>query len=233
MLAGWPTGSARGAVPERADDRAAPPRYQRADVPTIRSEVRNILADSRFRARKTLAEWLMETLTRWLRFPQIGKGGWSQIVFWGILVWCVLTLAAILVHWGWVIWTWLGLRGGRARADAAAVAHEDLLERSPDQLRGLMRRLVEQGDFRQAVAVMLVSLLRRLDDLQVVRFHRSKTNGDYVREYPAGTLGRDVFNRLVLAHEKIAYGAAPCRRAEYEQVRQMCDEIQTHAPQRP
>jgi hypothetical protein len=102
------------------------------------------------------------------------------------------------------------------------------------ELRGLMGRLANQGAFREAVSVMMLALVRWLEHLDILRFHHSKTNGDYVREYGAGRWGREDFRRFVIAFDASVYSGAPCGRDAYESLNAIfertisCTDPRTH-----
>lgn len=192
--------------------------FERSDAETIRAHTREILSDPQFAPRKTLLQWLSEKLSAW-KGPT-GKWdpwsrGWRSILFWIFLIWGTATILFILGHMGWTLAVFLrgrfrggrfSLRQPRFRREHAASYHDLLLA---------MRRRAEQGAFRDALGIMMVALLHWLDEAAVLRFHPSKTNGDYVREYPASRPTRDAFRRFVRAFDQMIYGAAPCEREEY------------------
>ena len=55
---------------------------------------------------------------------------------------------------------------------------------------GLLLYLADNAG-EQFFDLPLVALLRRLDALKVLHFHKSKTNGEYLREYPGQRAGRE------------------------------------------
>ena len=207
-------------------------RYDRPDTDTIRLETHNILTDSRFAPRKSFwqafLQWLGDKLSNW-KVPKLPRGlAWLLMVV--LLTWSVLTLVAILVHLGWTVYVlWRGRASGPA-PDAqgngfgarACESYEDLIAR--------MRELAGKGAFYDAIAVMMIALLRWLDRASVLRFHQSKTNGDYVHEYPADSPTRDQFGHFVLTFDETIYGGGACGRQVYQQIHsmfeQICDRVQ-------
>ena len=213
----WPLFAA-GLVAAQA---AEPRPFRRPEADAIRLEVRNILSDPRYAPRRSFREWLFEKLSN-LEKPDVQLGGFRTFLFWFFLVWLILALLAILGHLAWTLLTlWRGLSGtgrqsrlsisARSREETRALCYSDLLS--------LTSELARQGAFRDAIGVMIVALLRRLDEWAVVRFHESKTSGDYVREYPVDRRGRGVFRQFVLAADQAVYGTKPCRAETYSEMK--------------
>jgi hypothetical protein len=92
-----------------------------------------------------------------------------------------------------------------------------------------MQWLADHNLFRQAISVMMLVLLRGLDRAGTLRFHRSKTNGDYVGEYPAGVPGRDEFRRFSLSFDVLVYGCAPCEQETYQRMRSLFEQVRDDA----
>jgi len=113
-----------------------------------------------------------------------------------------------------------GLAGGEASA-------------SYDDLQARMRVLAAKGAFRPALGVMMVALLRWLDRAGVVKFHASKTNGDYLRDYARARAGAGYFRRFVLAFDAIAYGGVTCGPRTYERMLDLFEEIRHDVAQEP
>lgn len=224
--------STGGAPAVDARQTGQPVRFKRPDALTIRETTRGILADPRFAPRKTFMQWLFEKLSSW-RVPRPDMDeGWVRVLLWIIVAWCVVALVAILGHLVWTLATlWRsrvprsGLHTQRFRPDAGRSL-------SSVDLRSEMLRLAQRGAFREAIGLMTVGLLRRLDDAGVLRFHESKTNGDYVFEYPWQRPGRDDFRRFVLSVDGVIYGGAPCGEETYGQLLTLQEEIVGHARRR-
>jgi hypothetical protein len=212
---------------------AEPAQFERADVATIRQTTRDILADPRYAPRRSFWQWLAESLSRWQgRGPHLppGLGAFLETV---LVLWCLAALVAILVH---IVWTIVMMvragrlvpgRGGRAglRGRQEPVSYEDLLAR--------MHALAGQGAFREALGAMMVALLRWLDRAGVLRFHTSKTNGDYLRDYPRARAGSGYFRRFVLAFDAMVYGGAACGPQVYERMFELFTEIQHDVQEEP
>jgi hypothetical protein len=209
---------------------SAPADYARADAETIRSHLEDILSDPRFAAHKTLWEWLREKLRRW-GVPDLSPE-WANFIAWAVAAWCLLSLLAILGDLGWTIWLLLRpekrtsiaeVPGGSERYENASF--EQLWERSA----GLARA----GEFRAAIGVLLVALLRRLDTLKVLHFHKSKTNGEYVREYPGERAGRREFVQFITAFERSIYGGSEVAGPAYNTMSTLAQQVLRDASEKP
>ena len=189
--------------------------YPRTDVDTIRTCTQEIVAHPRFAPRMTVRQWLIEKLGRWdapdMDLPE-GVGTFLSTV---ITIWCLLTLVAILAHFVWTIW--LFARPARTRTgDGLGGGSEAQEITSPDELWLYSQRLAQTGAYRGAVGVLLVALLRRLEAMKVLSFHKSKTNGEYVREFPAQRAGRQEFAQFVMTFERSIYGGLDIRGQTYD-----------------
>jgi hypothetical protein len=231
FLSGLVTSMGDGAEESGASG-AQPGRFDRPPPDTIRTEIHNVLADRRFSHGKTFMQWLVETLAKW--WPE-SKGaapsGWGKILLIALLVWCVLTLIAILIHFVWTLTVLLGgfSRGSRLRSRHPMYFKEQT--RSLAELRELSFNLAREGRFREALGVLMGALLRLLDDAQIVRFHESKTNGDYVREYGPSKAGRDTFRGFVLTFDRLIYGGFACGADQYESMNSLFEQVLVHVRQ--
>jgi hypothetical protein len=205
--------------------------FDRADGETIRQAARDILAQPRFHRQPSFWEWLLDKLGDW-RLPGLDLDwgpGWGQFLMWFIILWCVLTLVAILIHFAWTLAVLL--RGRREAADAARgkLPHfARLVGLSEAELEAMRERLLREGHWREAISVLMVLLLKRLDAGGVVRFHESKTNGDYVREFPPVRGGRDAFRRFVREFDATVYRGVPCDRRTYEHMGALFEACASH-----
>ncbi|MCK4822206.1 hypothetical protein KA005_40965, partial [bacterium] len=72
--------------------------FNRADVETIKIHTHQILSEQDFAPKKMFRQWLGEKLFKW-KGPKFDLGrGWTTIICWIIIIWCILTLIAILIH---------------------------------------------------------------------------------------------------------------------------------------
>jgi hypothetical protein len=182
-----------------------PVRYERPDAQTVKACTRQIVSDPRFARRISFGEWLADKLAHG-RDPGAKLPGWlGEGLLWTIIIWCVLTLLAILAHLMWTIW--LLVRPARHSVGTENSPRPDWYDAATaEQLWQRSAELAQRGAFREAMGVLSLALLRKLESMQVLRFHKSKTNGEYVREYPPQRAGRREFARFVATFERSIYG---------------------------
>jgi hypothetical protein len=213
-----------------------PPRFSRPAVPVIRQTTQKILDDPQLAPRKTfwqiIYEWF-ESKFKDAHFPRLSEG-LASVLLWSLILWCILALLAILCHLAWTILTLLRKRSGRV---SGAWSHLTLL--SPEQnmtYEELMARITElsaRGEFRQAAALLMIALFKHLDQVGLVCFHESKTNGDYLREFPTNHLGRTELRQLALAFDETVYGGKNCDLPTYRQLYAFFERIQIHVGHQP
>ncbi len=189
--------------------------YQRPEAETIATLTDELVSDPEFMPRKTFMQWLNGKLRKWDR-PNLGlPEGIGKVVLFVVMLWCVLALLAILAHLGWTIWLWTRSAGGRTGAASDRDLPVDEITCS-DRLWERSRELARSGAFREAIGVVLLALLRQLEAREIVSFHKSKTNGEYVAEYPSDLCGCKEFMKFIGAFERTIYGGLPVARPTYE-----------------
>ncbi|MBN1918627.1 MAG: DUF4129 domain-containing protein [Verrucomicrobia bacterium] len=209
--------------------------YERPSAEQIRSNAKDILSQPRFAPRASLyerfARWLGDKLAA-LRLPGFGLGPVGSVLAWILVIWACLTLVAILAHMGWHIA--LLLRRSRTLSIGFGDTDSDRLnQHSFEELTATMRELAAKERFREAIRAMMAALLRWLDDGDVVRLHRSKTNGDYVREFPSSSQARSTFRGFVSAFDSTVYGNARCDRAAYARMNEQFERVMGYVGEQP
>jgi hypothetical protein len=233
LALGWWSGRAWSAPAPRAGaaaPSAGPAGYPRASAEVIRAETGKILSDPRFRPRKSIWQRLSEWLEGWqlpqLRLPK----GWGDFLAWVVLVWGALTLAAILGHLVWTVVTLVRGRSGRGAGSRLRRPHfRPDRPTSYEELCRRMSELARAGQLRAAVGVMMLALLRWLEGAGLVRLHASKTNGDYLREFPLSGRGRDEFHRFVSDFDGVIYGGPSCTPQAYRQLNLLFQQVRLGA----
>jgi Domain of unknown function (DUF4129) len=214
----------------RARTRPAPSDYARADAATIRTHVQKILSDPRFAPHKTFWQWLQEKLVRW-EGPHLPKVV-TKVIEWVVIVWCIFTLLAIFAHLTWTIWLLARPQRG-SPGSALPAGSEDYENASFEELWERSAELARRGAFRAAVGVLLVALLRQLEALKVLHLHKSKTNGEYVREYPGQRAGRQEFVQFVAAFERSIYGGSEVAGPTYTTLTALAQQVVSNASSKP
>jgi hypothetical protein len=217
--AAWVAWVPAGAAPT---DRTS--QYERPDAQTIKDHTRQILSDPQFAPRKTFAQWLQEKLRRWDRPDVRLPRGIGTFLLWAVIAWCLLALLAIFIHFLWTIWVLV--RRPQISGIPLGAEGSVLYERwSFEQLWQKSQDLAQRGAYRDAAGVLLLALLRRLDASRVLRFHTSKTNGEYLREYPGQAPGRSQFAQFVAAFERSIYGGLEVPKQTYETMNSLAERI--------
>lgn len=146
----------------------------------------------------------------------------------------VLSLLAVL---GYLLWRTLGGRLGRegARREVRYLQGEDaeLLLLPPDELRQRAEGFAANGDFRQALRHMYLSLLLQLDSRGVWRYDTRRTNWEHIRALrrnPQRSALIDPLSDITRRFDRVRYGDAACDAeawnrfaADVEQVQQLAD----------
>jgi hypothetical protein len=136
----------------------------------------------------------------------------SPILFWLILIGCLLALAALIALMVYQIRT--AFAGGPARA----APHE----RDAQRLRLSVAHREESdrraavGDYTEAVRFLFLALVYRLDERGRVSFHKDYTNREYLDLVGERLHVRDALRVLVDTLDDHWYAQRPCDRAQYE-----------------
>jgi hypothetical protein len=157
-------------------------------------------------------------------FQRIGAvlKGMPEWLFWVILVWMVLTLAAILAH---LMYTLVMLLRGtssplRANPKGSGLGGELLGIRDLDfdTVYAEARRLLAAGDWPAATRYFYVAAILWLDRQGWIVFKRSKTNRDYIDELAPRARIQGSFRRLTADFEPIVYGGFSPRSSTIHQM---------------
>ena len=144
-----------------------------------------------------------------------------------LVAWCLL--AALVVGTGvWVAWILGkdGLAGGRSKVDQSLASDERLLERVrhlPQELqrenldyRAEAERLMQSGDFEQAIVLLFAYQLLILDRSACLRLNRGKTNRQYLQETRfANPQASEWFSSVVKLFESSYFGRRVIEASEF------------------
>lgn len=174
------------------------------DEPPIRDALAEVYRRPEFLSaeRKTLLEALGEWLNRWLGDVGGSTPAWLDNVLYGLLAAIgALLLARIAV----AVWRLL------PRPDRSAPAAVEAAG-SPDASahRHAARETAARGDYVAAVRALYLYAIARLHAQGRVRFHESKTAGDYLREVGRAPGGSETFGRFLREVERVWFGGRPC-----------------------
>gem|GEM_PF-3209218 len=222
IIAGLWLGAAGSAPTTPADQ------FERPDTATIRNTTRNILESPAFSPHKSFRQWLMEKLILGLPRNIDRFSGVGQVIFWILLVWCILTLIAILTHFIWTIVMMVKGRSGPIPPGKRRPHFMSEQNLTYPQLLDKTNRSARQGAYRQALGLMMLALLRRLEAAGILHYHQSKTNGDYLREYQTDQPQINNFKRFVQDFEGLVYGGGYCEYSHYQRLRVLFEQIGRH-----
>ena len=204
--------------------------YGRADSPTIRDKARKILSSSRFAEKWSFQKWLAQQIQKLMSsLSDLSTAG--HVVFWIVIVWCVLALLAILAHAVWTIYLACRRTRSAPRPMLSSISERfgQFAGMTYEQLLAEMERLAGAGEFGQAMVAMMLALLRRLEAVSLLSLHESKSNGDYVREYPQSRPERADFQRFVRSFDVAAYGGFSCNGNYFSQMKSLFQQVTSHA----
>ena len=154
--------------------------------------------------------WLRERILYFLGRVAATLSGLPGWVFWVIVAWLVLALAAILAHLIYTLWALLGGRSRASRAGSGGRRHQGELlgiqDLDFDSVYAEARRLLTAGDWLAATRYLYVAAILWLDHEGRIAFRPSKTNRDYIGELQAQAQLQGLFRRLTDGFESVVYG---------------------------
>lgn len=194
------------------------------DASRVRSELREVLSRPEYnrafgpdlvqRFWGRLWEWLTDLRAWFGRLFSFGgrtAGKIASIVFASLVI---AAFAALVVFVG----RRLSTLPGRIRAgdDGVVGAGYDLPSAGPLMARAAA--LAEAGDYRAAFRCAYLASISHLDETGALRFERSRTNWEYIRELNRGghAEAHDALRPLTLDFDRRIYGREQCTRADYE-----------------
>jgi hypothetical protein len=142
--------------------------------------------------------WLQ--LLQWLEHLEGSSPGAFLALRWALIA----VLVAIFVHAAWIVWQMV--RGVTASAQSPAPVPPP---RGATWYRGEADRLAHAGKYREAIQADFTALILALDSRRLLRFHPSKTPGEYVAE-------RSDLDSVVRALYAYLFARVPCGPAEFD-----------------
>jgi hypothetical protein len=163
-------------------------------------------------------EWLFEKITA---RRIMGAMGWFTVV----LAWIVVAIFAFLLG---LIIRWVVKNVGDSSVDKP---DEDELEAyelpSAAPLIKEAAKLADSGDFRGAFRTAYLAIISYLDEIKALRFERSRTNWEYLRELKQGGHEKpyDELRPLTMNFDRKIYGREDCNNQDYLEVAGAYDRI--------
>ena len=162
-------------------------------------------------AAKTFWGWLGEQIAKLFR-AMTSLGEAAPAVFWGILILCLLVLAAIFAHGGVILVR--TLRASRAGGKGAGAPKGTRFE-DAEALFEKARAAAARGEFTEAVRLCHRAALMGLDRRGLIRFQESLTSGDYRGQLRPHDSDRSLFVALTRIYEPAYFGMAATGDGEY------------------
>lgn len=122
----------------------------------------------------------------------------------------VLAMLAIVIHAAWAFFSTV-----RSADTSLADARRGFIPRDQVWYRREADRLAAAGRFTEAIQADFLALVLALDARSVLRFHPSKTPGEYARESRLAPGAREEFRDLVRRLYRYAFARSPCGPAEF------------------
>jgi hypothetical protein len=206
---------------------SAPAGSGRADPVKIRHEIKQIMASPEYNRshspgmiEKLLAragKWLRETLggiLKWiaerLSFGNLeGAGILATLGTWAVVI-------AFVGLVGLVVWKLVRSAGAHVGPEARA-EDADYEIPSAKPLMKQAAKLAEAGDYRGAFRAAYLASIAYLDGIRALRFERSRTNWEYMRELKRGGHDRphSELQPITLDFDRKIYGREACARRDY------------------
>jgi hypothetical protein len=153
-----------------------------------------------------LRRW-WQLLQDWLAAARERHPDLFSAFFWILIA----ILAAILVHGIWVMAQ--TLRAANAPATSGDAAPAEI--RGASWYRREALRLARLNRYPEAMQADFLGLVLELDHRRLLRFHPSKTPGEYITEAQLAQPSRDAFRALVRTLYGYAFAREPCGPEEF------------------
>lgn len=154
-----------------------------------------------------LARW-WRVLIEWLRSLEATQP-W---LYWVLFYLMLAVLAAIVLHA--VIVLSRTLRAAHRQSESAPPPAARV--RGAAWYRAEALRLAQAARYPEAMQHDFLGLVLELDERQLLRYHPSKTPGEYSSEVKLGEAGRATFRALVGALYRVAFARLPCDTDEFQ-----------------
>jgi hypothetical protein len=96
----------------------------------------------------------------------------------------------------------------------------DPIDIPESELERMLREILAKADYRQAVRIWFIFIIRRLRELNYIHWEKKKTNELYIEEL-AGRKEQEEFKTLVWIYERIWFGKMNITSEQYHQVEPM------------
>lgn len=173
----------------------------------------NWLEDTVLRYLQALRTWYMNHLAPYFeRLHDV-----SPYLYWSLVTLGAALAVALLYHIYLTVRSSFGGPPVRSRrADALA---DPSIATAPEALLADADRAAAAGDFAHALSRLYLALIRNLDRHGFVRYDRSRTNWEYLRQVRAHDGISSPLAALTTASEAVWYGSQPADASRYDSCR--------------
>jgi hypothetical protein len=172
---------------------------------------------------KDVAEWLGDL------FEPLDRLDWIEGIGTAGKVLAVVVTVVLLALMVWAIARWIRnvqRRGSRAGGEVTRIDRPRRMSR--EQFVDRMHQCAQRGEHLAALGLMLNVLLRDMAQAGRIALDESKTNGQYLREYPRRD-DREAFSRFVRHVELRQYRQGACGADDYRRMHRMFEELSPFA----
>lgn len=192
--------------------------------PDALRELESILLRPEFNEMQSPPFW--EELTRrflsWLFriLPPLGDGGALGLQIWGYIFAGIVTILL-----GWFLWYWMrSVRRQFSAETTLPFASEADHQLTANAALQQAQARANDGNYRDAVRYLYLSTLLNLDERNLLRFDRSKTNREYLRQI-AGTNFAATLHSVVDVFDRVWYGFQPIDEVTYRRYERQVQEL--------
>ncbi|MBD3636976.1 MAG: hypothetical protein HUJ25_06485 [Crocinitomicaceae bacterium] len=144
-----------------------------------------------------------------------GGGGFAGLGIFGYVLLAVFLVGLILL----IYYLFVNApRKGKKVGDPIALEEINPTEIPLTELQRLLQEALSKGDYRGAVRIYFIFIIRDLAEKKWIRWEKEKTNFHYLREM-AGKPEYDEFNRSVSFFEIIWYGKREVDKQKFEEIK--------------
>lgn len=131
--------------------------------------------------------------------PRLNLGPVAKIIFYGVII---LILAFLIYK---IIASSSLVKNAKVK-DTHEITFENLEDHIHEtELERFLREALEKKDYKQAVRVLFLMVLKKSSEKGMIQWKKDKTNGDYLKEMYSQS-GYPTFRTLTFIYERVWYG---------------------------
>jgi hypothetical protein len=157
-------------------------------------------------------------------------GEWLESIFLsGLAKIIVIVIVIILLCFLIIQLTRARLKSAKIKVATASMEIPENIDEdvSETDLERYLRLALEKSDFKTAVRILYLMTIQRLNELELIRWKKDKTNRDYLNEMRQRSDYRH-FRELTLMYEVVWYGDRGVEQSEFDAVRKAFDQFKSN-----